>query len=44
MQMYVTFVEKESCWSSLKIKTIGKLEIISMIQENIEAQNLEFVT
>ena len=36
MQEIVTFMEKESCKSSLK-KFIEKLEIIAIIQVNIKA-------
>ena len=43
MQMYVTFVVKESYKSSLKINIIKKLEIIWIIQVNIEAQHIVFV-
>ena len=41
MQKYVTFVEEESCKSSLK-KNIEKLEIIAIIQVNIEPQQIVF--
>ena len=37
MQKYVIFVEKESYKSFLKVYIIGKLKIIVIIQENIEA-------
>ena len=43
MQMYVTFVVKESYKSSLKINIIKKLEIICIIQVNIGAQHIVFV-
>ena len=36
-------MEKEFYKSSLKIKIIEKLEIISIIQVNIEAQHIVFV-
>ena len=39
MQEIVTFMEKESCKSSLK-KFIEKLEIIAIIQVNIKAQHI----
>ena len=39
----VTFVEKQSWKSSLKIKVIEKLEIIAIIQVNIELQHIAFV-
>ena len=41
---YVTFVEKESYISSLKIKIIEKLDIIAIIQANIDVEHMVFVT
>ena len=43
LQNYVTFAEKESYKSSLKVKIIEKLKIIAIIQVNIEAQHIIFV-
>ena len=43
MQKIVTFVEKESYKSSLKVNIIEKLEIISKIQVHIETQQIAFV-
>ena len=40
MQNYVIFVEKESYKSSLEIKIIERLEIITIMQINIEAQQI----
>ena len=42
MQKYVTFKDKESYKSSLKINIIKKLEIIATIQVSIEAQHIVF--
>ena len=39
----VAFVEKESYKSSLKVKIIEKLEIISIFLVNTEAQQIVFV-
>ena len=43
LQNCVTFAEKESYKSSLKVKIIEKLKIIVIIQVNIEAQHIIFV-
>ena len=43
MHKYVTFVEKESEKSALKVYIIEKLDIIVIIQENKEVQYIVFV-
>ena len=43
MQKYDKFVEKESHKSSLKIKIIKKLEIITIFQVIVEAQHIVYV-
>ena len=42
MQEIVTIVEKEYIKTSIKVKIIKKLEIITIIQVNIEVQHILF--